>query len=236
MQHFVINEVLHRIPRHSRMIKHPADDDCVVGGIVMSEHITCNVPAPRHLRTRHKPVEKSRIERLEDLIEIIELPVWRLDPLSPSQMPYQFCLDEQRMACNVLAVPGIVPRVDGLAIQFRQQNVYDRMQYRVRRAFQKVGKSHEDLAFAQSNGVVDIGKRIEPNAELRYRGPGSDFAVTLLKQKSEIFSHTIKISTSLPISCNVFRRLLFIQPYAVASSSPEILAHSSFHARRQARN
>ena len=61
--------------------------------------------------------------------------------------------------------------VNGLAVDFREQNVGNCAQHRFRRSFQQVGNPHQQSPLAQSNRIVHIGKTEEIDLQIGYRGP-----------------------------------------------------------------
>ena len=75
---------------------------------------------------------------------------------------------------------------DGLAVDLGQQNVRNGLKHARGRAFQQVGKAHVQAAFAEPNGVVHIGKRIELDPKLGQRRARPQLAVGCLKDVMEI--------------------------------------------------
>lgn len=97
VQHLVINDVFHDIVGYPRMIKDPADDNCVVRGIVVSEAIARPITAPRHLWASEQAIKKTKIQVFEDAVEIVGVTSRRTDAFAASHLPYQV-----RLARHVL--------------------------------------------------------------------------------------------------------------------------------------
>src|ERR1019366_9712525 len=57
MQHFMIDNVFHGVPRNREMVKDAADNDRVVRGIVMAQHVPGSALAPTHARTPQHPLK-----------------------------------------------------------------------------------------------------------------------------------------------------------------------------------
>src|SRR5260370_34729600 len=88
-QHFVIHQIFDRVPGNGRVIKDPADDNGVVGGIVMPQVLPRMSSAPCHLRSRHQPVEKTTVEIVENLLEMIVLAGGAVNAFSSAYLPDQ---------------------------------------------------------------------------------------------------------------------------------------------------
>ncbi len=73
VKHLVVNDVFDDIAGHANVIEDAADDDGVVRGIVMSEHIARTGLAPGHLRAGEESEEEARVEFVEKLVEVIDV-------------------------------------------------------------------------------------------------------------------------------------------------------------------
>ena len=62
VKHFVIDDVFDGVARNVRMVENTADDNGVVGGIVVPEAVARVILAPGHLGTGQQAVEKSVVE------------------------------------------------------------------------------------------------------------------------------------------------------------------------------
>ena len=61
VQHLVINDVLDSISGNRRMIEDPADNDGVVGRVIVAEQVPGASLAPTHSRPRHHAAEVAQI-------------------------------------------------------------------------------------------------------------------------------------------------------------------------------
>ena len=72
VQHLVVEQVLDGVARAGGTVEDAADDDGVVGGVVVAERALGVVLAPGEVGAAEQPAEKARVERVEDLLEIEE--------------------------------------------------------------------------------------------------------------------------------------------------------------------
>jgi hypothetical protein len=72
VEHLVIEQVLDGVARAGGAVEDAADDDGVVGGVVVAERALGVVLAPGEVGTAEQPAEEARVERVEDLFEIEE--------------------------------------------------------------------------------------------------------------------------------------------------------------------
>src|ERR1700733_93763 len=104
MQHLVVDDVLHDVARHAPVVKHPADDDGIVRGIVMPKAIEGIFAAPGKLRTSHQSVEKSPVEIVENFLQMIMMAARRVNMFSPSQLTHEPRLRGQFMAADITPI------------------------------------------------------------------------------------------------------------------------------------
>jgi hypothetical protein len=71
MKHLVIEQILDCIAGARGTIEDAADDDGVMGSVVMAERALGHMLAPCELRTSEKATEEARIERVEDSFKIV---------------------------------------------------------------------------------------------------------------------------------------------------------------------
>jgi len=166
VQHLVIDDVFHGTARDGEVVKDAADDDRIVRGIVMSENAASPGLAPAHAWPCHQSMEKTGIQVFEDSVEIVEVSLRSAQPLASAHLPNQVGFAHDVMAGHVFAVAGGMAAVDGLAIHLGQQDVSNRPQYGLRRAFEQIGQAHQQLSLAQADGVIDVGKGEEFNPHL----------------------------------------------------------------------
>ena len=89
VQHFVVEDVLHRREGNSGMIEDAADDDGIVRRIVMAQTVTGAIAAPCQLWTGHKSVEESRVQIFKNKFQVVGASLRGIDPLAPAYLPQQ---------------------------------------------------------------------------------------------------------------------------------------------------
>src|SRR4051812_28944142 len=92
VQHLVVHEILDRITRDPRVVKDPADHDRVVRGVIVTETLPRGVRAPHHVRPAEQAKEESVIQRIKDLVQVIDRSTMCSDLLSPTHLPDQMGL------------------------------------------------------------------------------------------------------------------------------------------------
>src|SRR3974390_2156911 len=125
MQHLVINDVLEHVPRYRRVIKDTADDDSVVGRIVVPKNSARLGLAPAHAWPRHQPVKEARVEIFKDRIQIEKMPTRRTQLLAPPHLTDEMCLAYDLVTRNVFPVARGLPAIDWLPVHLGQQNMRD---------------------------------------------------------------------------------------------------------------
>ena len=106
MEHFVVDDVIHGIPRDAGLIEDTAHYDGVVGWIVVAEVVAGTIAAPGHLRTGQKTVEESRIELLEHFFQIISPSLGGLQPLTSADLAHEVRLSRDVVTGDEAAVAG----------------------------------------------------------------------------------------------------------------------------------
>src|SRR4051794_1163494 len=76
VKHLVVEQVFYGRTRGIWSIEDAADDDGVVGGVVVTEHTAGVMSAPGKDGTPEQTMEEAYIERLEDLIKVEVMPLW----------------------------------------------------------------------------------------------------------------------------------------------------------------
>ena len=105
----------------------------------------------------------------------------RDDELASAHLADEVGLAAEVVAADVFAITRGMGGVDGLAIQLGQQDVRYGMVHALRRTLEQIGEANQHKSIAQANGVVDVGKGIEANAEAGHLGAGSQLAVGMLE-------------------------------------------------------
>ena len=189
MQHFVEDDVFNGVARHAWVIENAADDDGVVGGVVMAETAAGVVLAPAELRAAQESVKKAAVEVVEDFLQMVMMAAGGVDVLASAHLANEPRFGSNIVARNVASIAGAVGTIDGLAIKLGQQNVGDRVQHSVGRAFEQVGEADVEFSLAHADGVVDGDKRIETNMQGRRGRAGTQFAIGFVKDFFELWGH-----------------------------------------------
>ena len=169
MEHLVEHDVLDDEPRHARVIEDAADYDGVVGGVVVAEAVAGVGAAPGELWTSHQAVEETAVQVFEDFVEMVVVSGSGVDLFASSHLADEACFGGDVVATDVSAITGALGAVDGLAVEFGQEDVRDGMEYRAGRAFEQIGEARIEFSLAQADGVVNRDERIEPHV---HRGNG----------------------------------------------------------------
>ena len=117
MQHLVVDDVLDDVARHARVVEDPADDDGVVGGVVVAEAIAGMVAAPGELGSSHEAMEKAMVEVVEKFFEMIVMSASGANVLASAKLAYEACFGGEVMARDIAAVACALGTVDGLAVK-----------------------------------------------------------------------------------------------------------------------
>ena len=182
-------DVFDRVARHARMVEDAADDDGIVGWVVVAEAAAGVVPAPGELRPSHESVEKAAVEVVENFFQMVVMAAGGADMLASADLT-----DEARFCGNVVAgditaITGAVRAIDRLAIKLGEQDVGDRVQHGFGSAFEQVRKADVKLSVAEANGVIDRDESIETHVHGRRGRAGTEFAIGFVKDFGELWGH-----------------------------------------------
>ena len=189
VQHLVKQNVFDGIARHAWMIKHAADDDGIVGGIVVPEASARMVPAPGKLRAAHEPVKKSPVQVVENFFEMIMMSAGRVDVLAAPDLPDKTGLRGNIMACHIAPVASTLGSFHRFAIELREQYVRDRLQHIFGSSLKQVRDPCVNLSLPQANRIVDGDEGIEASVHRGKSSAGAKFAKGLVKNFSELYGH-----------------------------------------------
>ena len=89
VQHFVVEDVLHRRAGNTGMVENAADDNGIVRRIVMAKAVPRAIAAPCQLRTGHKPMKESRVQIFKDNFKIVGTSLRGIDSLATTYLPHQ---------------------------------------------------------------------------------------------------------------------------------------------------
>ena len=104
VQYFVEDDVLDDVARDAGMVEYSADDDGVVGRVVVAEAVAGVVAAPGELRASHESVEEAAVEVVENFFEMIMVAAGGVDVLASANLA-----DEAGLGGDV--VTGDIPAV-----------------------------------------------------------------------------------------------------------------------------
>ena len=169
MQHLVKQDVLDDVARDSGMVEDAADDNRVVGGIIVAQAIAGVVAAPGELGASHQAVEEAVIEVLEKLVEIEIVSTGGVDVFASTHLAYQAGLGGDVVACRIAAVACALGAIYWTAVQLRQEDVRDCVKHGFGRGFQQIRKADVEFSLPQADGVIDRDERVEANV---HRGDG----------------------------------------------------------------
>ena len=189
MQHLVEQDVFDGVAGHAWMVEDAADDDGVVGGIVVAGTAAGVVPAPGELRASHEPVEEAVVEVVEDFLQMVVVAAGGVDVLASAHLADEARLGGNIVAGNMAAIAGAVGAIDRLAIELGEQDVGDRVQHGFGSAFKQVGDADVELSLAEANGVVDGDERIETNVHGRRGRARPQFTIGLVENFGELWGH-----------------------------------------------
>src|ERR1700720_1254965 len=99
------------------MIEDAADDDGIVGRIVVAETAAGMVLAPCKLRAAHESVEKAAVEVVEDFFQMIVVASGGADVLASAHLAHESRLGGNVVAGDIAAITGAVGAIDRLAIK-----------------------------------------------------------------------------------------------------------------------
>src|SRR5450631_1454094 len=189
VEHLVEENVFDRVARHARMVEDAADDDGVMGGVVVAKAAAGVVLAPGELRASHESVEEATVEVFEDFLQMVVVAASGADVLASAHLADEAGFGGNVVAGDIAAITGAVGALDRLAIELREQDVSDRVQHGFGSAFEQVGEADVKLSLAEADGVVDGDERIEMNVHRWCGRAGGQFAIGLVKDFGELWGH-----------------------------------------------
>ena len=189
VQHLVVEDVFDRVAGDAGVVEDAADDDGVVGGIVVSEAAAGVVLAPGKLGSAEESVKEAAVEVVEDFFEVIVMAAGRANVLASAQLADEAGFGGDVVAADVAAIAGALVAVDRFAIEFGEQDVRDGLEYSVGRALQQIGDAREQSAFAHADGVVDGDEGIETDVHRRNGRTRAKLAIGFVKDFGELRGH-----------------------------------------------
>ena len=189
VKHLVEEEIFEGVAGAGWAVKDAADDDGVVGGVVMAERALGVVLAPGEVGAAEQPAEKARVERIENLFKIEVAALGTEVALAATSGADELGLARDGGRGGETLVAQVVRPVDGLAVKLSQENVCDGVEDGFGRPLEKIGEAGVDLAFAKANGGVQRGESPEADMDGRHGRARANDAVFELKDGDDVGGH-----------------------------------------------
>ena len=155
----------------------------------MAEYAASLASAPTHTRPAQQSMKEAPIQILKHNIEVVDAPLGRMQPLASAQLPHQVSLTHHFMAGNIFSITRRVATINGLAVHLGQQDMGNRADNPLRRAFEQIGKPYQKPALAQANRIVDVGESKELDLQFRRHGAGTQLPVLIMKDFKKSRTH-----------------------------------------------
>src|ERR1035438_5567590 len=81
VEHLVVEQVFDCVPWARWPVEDAADDDHVVGRVIVAQRPLSKMLAPGEIGPAEQPAEEARIEGVEDFFEIVEAALWTKEAL-----------------------------------------------------------------------------------------------------------------------------------------------------------
>lgn len=112
-----------------------------------------------------------------------------MQPLASAHLPHQMGFVYHFMTAHIFSITGCLSAVDWLTVHLGEQNVRDRANYSLRRAFQQIGKPYQQPSFPQSNGIVDVRESEEFYLQFRQRNVWPQLPVFIMEDFEKPLAH-----------------------------------------------
>jgi hypothetical protein len=181
VEHLVVEKILDCAPWRVGAVEDAGDDDRVVGGVIVAEHAASVVSGPRERGTAEEAVEETRVEGLEDLVEVVMMANGCGEAFASAGLADVLGLFGDGLGGDVAAVAVGVQASDGFSVELGEEDMGDGAMDVFGRGFEDIGETDMETAFAKTNGGVERGEAAEADVERRHRGAGAEFTVLLLE-------------------------------------------------------
>src|SRR5271157_4549968 len=118
----------------------------------MAEGAAGDLLAPCELGPAQQAAEEARVQRIEDLLKVVEAALGTEETLVAASAANQLRLAGDGDAGGKALIAQVLRRVDGLFVEFGQENVGDGVEDGFGRALQQIGKIDMNPAFAEADG------------------------------------------------------------------------------------
>ena len=189
VEHLMVEQILDGIARAGGAVEDAADDDGVVGGIVVAERSFGYALAPGEVGPAQQSVEEAEVERLKDLVEVVVVPFGTGVEFAAAGGADALDLLGHVGRGGKALVAGIVGGVDGFAIDLGHQNVQDGTDDRLRSSFEQVREADLERTLAQPDGGVERGETAEAQSQRREGRPRAQEPILFFVDGLEIDGH-----------------------------------------------
>jgi hypothetical protein len=125
VQHLVVEEILNGAAGGIGAVEDAADDDGVVGGVVVAEHAAGVVSRPGESGAAEEAVEETGVEGLEDFVEVVVVAGGGGEPLAAAGLPDVLGLAGDGFGGDVAAVAVGMGGGDWLLVKLGEEYVGD---------------------------------------------------------------------------------------------------------------
>jgi hypothetical protein len=185
VEHLVVEEVLDGAAWGVGTVEDSADDDGVVGGVVVAQHSAGVMCGPGEGWAAEEAVEETGVEGVEDLVEVVVMADVGEDAFAAASLTDVLGLFGGGLRGDVAAVAVGVGAGDGLFIELGEKDVGDGVVDGFGRGLEQVGEADVQAAFAEADCGVEGGEAAEANVECGDWGAGAEFAVLVLEDGDE---------------------------------------------------
>ena len=189
VKHFVEDDVVDYVAGNLGTVENPANDDGVVGGVIVAEAVAGVIAAPGELGASQESMEEPAIQIFENFFQVIVVTPGGVDVLASAHLADQACLGGDVMAGDIAAIAGALDAVDGLAVELGEQDVRDRLQHGFGCAFEEVGEADVEFSLSQADRVIDRNEGVEPDVHVRNRRARTKLAVGLVEDFLQFRGH-----------------------------------------------
>jgi hypothetical protein len=185
VKHLVIQQVLDGASRSVGSVEDAADDDGVVGRVVVAKHAARVVGAPGKRGAAQESVEEARVQRVEDLIEVVVVAGVGRETLAASGLSNVLGLSGDGFRGDMAAIAVGVGACDRLPVELREQDVRDSVMDGLGGVLENVGETDVKAALAQANRGVQRGETAEADVECGDRRTRTQFPVLVFEDGYE---------------------------------------------------
>jgi hypothetical protein len=191
VEHLVVEQVLEGVAGAGGAVEDLADDDGVVGGVVVAEGALGVVLAPGEVGPAEQAAEETSVEIVEDFFEMEEAAVGAGDSLCAAGVADELGLTRDGGRGGKTFVAEAVCGVDGLLVELGEKDMGDGVEDGLRRALEQVGEADVDVGFAKADGGVERGEAAETDGDGRHGSARPKRAIFELKDGDKIEGHSV---------------------------------------------